>query len=305
MQELPACKNEECGVPLPTRRSPKLYGPWFVPLKDCTLKETNISVFYQLGAAIKDLADLHAGMDTAEQVLKLVGPAEWLQYFLSETDATDAESEPVPMPDSRMSAKLLLDTINILSASVRTEVQRPLSLERLRLIWMLRDRFEKDFERERQNIQVFTILPKGIYDTRALIENAEKKFSRKVLRVLPFPQAIYDLQQAGRCLAFEIPTACAFHTCRATEAIMLRYYELLAGKQWPFAKRDWKIYVEQLVKAGAPQKIARRLEEIREFDRNPYIHPEQNVTLEEAPALFELCGGVILQMAQEMEKLSP
>jgi hypothetical protein len=283
---------------------PEFYGPWFVPIKGCDLKETNLIVFYRLGNALTSLSELERDMDTADQVLHLVEPAEWLKAFLRETDAKDKDSSPVPMPDSRLSAKSLLKLIDINDQQVRTQILNPLPADRLSAIWHLRETFEKDFEREQHNLSVFTVLPKGIYETRALIENAERKFLRAVLRVLPFPQSIYDLNQAGRCLAFEIPTACAFHTCRATEAVMLRYYELLKGP-WTFKKRDWKIYVEQLSVAGAPAHITRRLEEIRAFDRNPYIHPEQNVNLDEAPILFELCTGVIFQMAQEMEKLTP
>lgn len=283
----------------------KFYDPWFVPIKGCSLKETNLIVFYRLGSALADLTKLERDMDTGDQVLHLVEPAEWLRSFIRETEAKDKNSPPVPMPDSRLSAKLLLELIDINEPQVRLQIMSPLSVDRLSAIWHFREKFEKDFEREQHNLSVFTILPKGIYETRALIEEAEKKFPPRVLKVLPWPQAIVDLNQAGRCLAFEIPTACAFHTCRATEAIMLHYYELLAGKPWPFSRRDWNIYNEHLAKEGAPPKITRRLDEIREFDRNPYIHPDQNVTLDEAPILFELCTGVIFQMAREMEKLIP
>jgi hypothetical protein len=79
---------------------------------------------------------------------------------------------------------------------------------------------------------------------------------------------------------------------------------MLAKKPWNFKKKDWKIYVEQLVKEGAPRRLTDRIDEIRETDRNPYAHPDLNVSLEEAPILFELCTGVIFQLAQEMEKLS-
>jgi len=44
------------------------------------------------------------------------------------------------------------------------------------------------------------------------------------------------LKEAGRCLAFDLPTACAFHICRATEALMLTYYEALTGNAWPFPR---------------------------------------------------------------------
>jgi len=65
-------------------------------------------------------------------------------------------------------------------------------------------------------------------------------------------------------------------------------------------KKDWKIYIEQLVVEKAPKRITDRLDEIREFDRNSYIHPEVDVTLEEAPILFELCTAVVFWMAKEI-----
>jgi len=167
-----------------------------------------------------------------------------------------------------------------------------------------RQSFEAHFDEEHKRIAVFTVLPKGIYDMSALIETPEQKFPEKIRAMLP-EQMLYDLKQAARCLAFEIPTACAFHICRGTEAVMFGYYELLARHPWPYKKRDWKIYIEQLGKEKAPKQITNRLEEIRALDRNAYIHPDVNITLEEAPILFELCTGVVFLMGQEMGKLTP
>ena len=82
---------------------------------------------------------------------------------------------------------------------------------------------------------------------------------------------------------------------------MLKYYEVLKGSPMPF-KKDWNRYIEELVKVNAPKQLTSRLNEIREMDRNAYIHPDINVTLAEAPILFELCSGVIFQMAQEIQK---
>ena len=106
-------------------------------------------------------------------------------------------------------------------------------------------------------------------------------------------------------LAFDIPTACAFHICRATESLILKYYEALSGHGWTFKKRDWKIYVEQLVKENAPRHITDRLDEIRELDRNAYTHPDRDVTVEEAPIQFELCTSVMFQMADEISRKMP
>jgi hypothetical protein len=51
-------------------------------------------------------------------------------------------------------------------------------------------------------------------------------------------------------LAFELPPACAFHICRGTAPVMLKYYEHLASHAWQLQKKDWKIYIEQLTKEG-------------------------------------------------------
>jgi hypothetical protein len=164
-----------------------------------------------------------------------------------------------------------------------------------------KEKFEESFEHDCRNLDVFMVTPKGIYSTRQLIENAENKFSPAIRSVLP-PESIADIQWAGKSLAFEIPTACAFYIFRATESLMLKYYEVLTGHAWAFKKKDWKIYGEQLVNENAPAAITTRLDEIRKQDRNAYIHPDKNVTLEEAPIIFELCTGVIFQMAQEIQK---
>ena len=73
-------------------------------------------------------------------------------------------------------------------------------------------------------------------------ENAEAKFPKELLAVMP-AKSIADIQEAGRCLAFERATACAFHICRATEALMLDYYEHLAGSPWP-TMRNYERAVE-------------------------------------------------------------
>jgi len=136
-----------------------------------------------------------------------------------------------------------------------------------------------------------------------LLMSPEQAFPER-LRGLLASQVIEDLRQAAKCLAFDVPTACAFHICRGTEFLMLQYYEKLAGKSWEWSHRDWGKYNEKLIDLGAPNAVTDRLDEIRKLDRNAYIHPDKNVTVEEAPFLFTLCINVDFQMLLEMEKLA-
>jgi hypothetical protein len=137
-----------------------------------------------------------------------------------------------------------------------------------------------------------------------LIEKPENKFPSSVRGVFS-DLMLYDLGQAGRCLAFEVPTAVAFHVFRATEAMMLRYYEILAKQPWPHNQHDWGRYIVELNRLpGINRDVTMRLEEIRKFERNPSIHPDAVVSVERAPVLFELCSGVIYTMAEEVHKLT-
>lgn len=137
-----------------------------------------------------------------------------------------------------------------------------------------------------------------------MIEVPESDLPDKAVPLLP-EQFLYDLKQAARCLAFDIPTACAFHICRATESLMIAYYEALAKKKWPYSKnRDWSAYIDHLVKEGALQVVTDRLREIKLTDRNPFIHPDKNVEIEEAKNLYSLCDGVNHYMCEELVKLT-
>jgi hypothetical protein len=260
------------------------------------MKQTNLNIFYHLGDAVSGVGRVATGMAWFDYWMLLSEADQWLLRFLMEINS-------IPLPDTRAAATKLLDAILVLEKPGRLDV--PLSEDEVRTLFRLKEKFEEEFEREHRNIDVFTVLPKGIYNTRLLIENTEDKFPESVRKVLP-PEMLYDLHQAGRCLAFETPTACVFHMFRATEVLIRRYYEVLAGKPWPKASRNWGEYIEELNKLPKVNKDATmRLDEIRRFERNPSIHPEIVVSLEKAPTLFELCSGVIYTMAEEIRKLLP
>jgi len=277
---------------------PKYWGPWFAPLKDSDMKKTRLNIFYHLGESLEDLHALRIGMEFAEAVMSMIRPQQWLIEL-------DRALQDVPMPDTHASVQALLSTVNAWCAPQPgfDPTQRFTQSDMSRVMGHLR-KFEEDFEREESNIAVFIVTPKKLLDTRLLIEKPEEAFDKKIRKLLP-KQMLLDFAQAARCLAFEIPTACAFHVCRGTEALIIQYCERLIGHLWTEPRKDWGRYIEVLVEKRAPDKITSRLREIAKMDRNAYVHPDINVTLEEAPVLFELCNGVIFYMAQELERLTP
>lgn len=272
----------------------KRWGTWFTPIGEGGVKQTNLNIFYFLGEALGEIEKLEAGVVASANWIYLQHPNDYLLRFLNET-------EGINLPDSRKAAEQLSDVFYKIICRAREDVTYVLSPTDITQIIEGADKFERCLEREYRYLDVFTVTPKGIYDTRLLMTKPEDKFPERVRRHLP-KQSLDDIKQAARCLAFDIPTACAFHICRATESLMLAYYEVLSGKPWALTNRNWKVYIDHLVVHGAVKTITDRLGEIKDTDRNAYTHPERNVTLEEAPIQFELCTGVMFQMADEICK---
>ena len=259
------------------------------------MKRTNLNIFFNLGKSLADLDKIDNETEELDTVMPLSTSRMWLHSFLEQT-------KEMPLPETKSAAQRLFSCVDGICRNWQEIREKKLLQAKLPEVSTALQSFETHFEEEHKRIAVFTVIPKGIYDMSALMDTPEQKFPEKIRAALP-QQMLHDLKQAALCLAFEIPTACAFHVCRGTEAVMLAYYELLAKHPWTLKKKDWKIYIEQLVKENAPTRITNRLDEIRALDRNTYIHPEVNVSLEESPILFELCTGVVFLMGQEMEKL--
>jgi hypothetical protein len=279
----------------PQQPAPYHFGEWFSPLAEGDVKKTDLSIFLHFGEALGDLRQVGQGKEWVEFFSLTLNPLGWIKSFLHETDG-------IPLPESRAAANRLLAILNEAHRQPIDPKRAITSDEAITLFFATNEFFEA-FDREHRNIDVFTVTPKGLYDTRLLVEKTEEKFPENVRKHFSSTM-LYDLRQAGRCLAFEVTTACAFHIFRFTEALTLLYYEKLAKQPWPLHKRDLGIYITELEKLPKVNTdVTTRLNEIRKFERNPTIHPEHIVALERAPILFELCTGAIFVMGEEIEKL--
>lgn len=154
-------------------------------------------------------------------------------------------------------------------------------------------------------ISAYLVSKKGIYDTQALIEHAENHLVPELLGDLA-EKAKLDIKEAGKCLAFEVSTACAFHLWRAVETVAGEYYLRLTGKSFADdnIQRNWGAYIRALTTAHAEEKVTSFLDHIRSEYRNPQTHPDQVVTISEAHQLFGVAISSISQMIAEMQKLN-
>ena len=159
--------------------------------------------------------------------------------------------------------------------------------------------FETVMANEMPGLAIYSVFQHGIFSTDDLITHADHHIPEK-LRGPITDKAKKDIAEAGRCLAFELPTAAAFHMWRALETVMDRYYFALTGKSFEDANitRNWGEYIKALREVGADEKITVFLDHIRAEYRNPISHPSETLESDDAFTLF----GTALSAIQQTSK---
>jgi hypothetical protein len=83
--------------------------------------------------------------------------------------------------------------------------------------------FEPVLSAECTALDTYVISQKRGYSTPDLVDRSEVMLPKQTVELLD-DTIIGDIRSAGRCLAFDAPTAAGFHVLRAIEAVMARSY---------------------------------------------------------------------------------
>ena len=153
---------------------------------------------------------------------------------------------------------------------------------------------------------LYVVQPKAAFDTAALIEGGARCFPDDVWAKAP--DAIPDIMQGTRCIAFELFSAAASHLHRANEAVLRRYWDAVTdGASRPSSRNMGDYLTEMNKKNVGDEKVRAALKDLKDLHRNPLIHPEHS--LESADEAIALMNGRFIpfvHMPKEMpERSSP
>jgi hypothetical protein len=114
-----------------------------------------------------------------------------------------------------------------------------------------------------------------------------------------------EFDSAGKCLAFDLATACGFHSLRAVELMILRYLRAFDAKTDNL--KTWFDYVKAVEEAECEgrkpsRKVAQMLDRMRDLDRNPLMHPRDTLDVTQADMLFSLAAITVVEMARDMRQ---
>jgi hypothetical protein len=290
----------------PTFRVP----PWKLrsrPVKGTAMQRVNEYRFYLLGQKLKALKDLNTGTSLR---------AIWWDLDAARDALLALLNDPLPLRVCRRAAQELVDTINGIVPQGSALLDKLSSLGGATLadnyffISAALEGLEPVLSAECEAMDTYVVSKKGIYATSELIEGADQALSADI-RALLSAQALRDLIEAGRCLAFDLDTACGFHLIRATESVIHAYYVAVTGQTPKRKDRNWGAYVRNLnahkrmnPDSKVEPKLVALIDQIREHHRNVLMHPEETLTAEEALVLTGVCQSAITAFARGIKTIS-
>ena len=191
------------------------------------MRKFNAYEFYMLGTYLRELDHLKDDDTLADLILPLALIKDALQGLTE-------SGQPVPTRVALEAAQDLARTVNHFLVQIRIdqlEGPYPTNIGTLgvKTLQSQLRKFETVFNAELASMETYWIEPKGIYSTIDLIEHAEHIFSKSVTAQLD-DGTRQDINEAGRCIAFDLPTATAFHVWRAVERELRIYYEAWTGR---------------------------------------------------------------------------
>ncbi len=256
----------------------------------------SIPFFQGLGAALQQivglrpdvvLSDVWFSLFNAESELDNLFAAEWFHPAVKNALA----------PGQKLRASLHVLT-------QQTDFQKKIEYMEAFNVTNALAEFQTVLRAELANADVYFVTRKAGFDTSVLISNAEKNFAADLAGKVP--NAIPDIREAGKCLAFEMSTAAGFHVLRAVEAVVRAYWDAVAkGRKRP-GQRNLGVYLKKMQDAKLGNaKVLAALQQIKDLHRNPLAHPEETLNLEEAVGLFGISQSAINAMLKDIPKPIP
>lgn len=162
-------------------------------------------------------------------------------------------------------------------------------------------KFEMLLDDEIQKAPIFCLERIGNLSTDSLLDGAHKGYALEVIGVLT-ESCKNEIDEGGKCLAYERVTASGFHILRAVEIAIKRY--LLSIHNFvmpPLNRQNWGEYIKVLKDNNASKVVVDSLQNIKDNYRNPLMHPKDTLQLGEAISLFSVCQGMIEALVGDMK----
>lgn len=261
---------------------------WFsIPLRGLRMRRFNLFSFYDLGACVAPLRlvgslDKDLARDVLYAAKRRVSPIYSEEKFASLKIASKAMIE--------------ID-LDIDEALKELDKRGGVAEEDCQRLTKNVANFEAVLKAESPNEYTYVIDQLRGYSMPILVDRAELNFSPQTINAIG-KEVAEDISQAGRCLAFELPTAAGIHMMRAFEKVFRRFYNASMGKD-SGTTDIYKLIKDLRDHSTVDPKILNVLDQIRDLHRNPLAH-EVFLDTDEVVDLFHIAESAITAMAKKL-----
>jgi len=270
-------------------------------LRRRTVQRVDGFYLYQAGSQLHPLSELRAyafpgGKETT------FGEAEMVAYVAEAALDILITRSIFRLRTSVQSGQSLLAAVRTLKATCSAQQNKsaPVKFMDIYPVTTAMTAFEAVLGAELGLIPLYVVMPKAGFDTAVLIESGWRCFPDDILTKAP--DAVPDLMQGTRCIAFELFTAAGFHLHRANESVLRRYWDAVTKGAARPATRNMGDYLAQMNKKRVGDaKVKAALKDLKDLHRNPLIHPEHS--LESADDAIALMNGVHTAMVYMLKEI--
>jgi hypothetical protein len=251
----------------------------------------SIPYVYNLGTELQRLRHIAAETALKDSMWILMNVERELNEFLNGSVYTHT------LKASVAPGKALLDAIKRLTT--KPDKDQNLDFYDTYSLTNTLQSFETVFTAEMNVGAAYLVTKKRGYDTGDLIWRAEVLFPTELpIRV---PECVGDIREAGKCIAFEMGTAAGFHIMRAVELVLRKYWDNVTNKRPRPDNGNMGIYLREMENANVgDEKVRACLRQIKDLHRNALMHPEDNLTLDDAIGLLGISQSAIIAMLREI-----
>lgn len=282
-------------------------------IKGTQMKAINLSLIYQLGAAMNELTTFDAKKHRAQIGAASYHIEEVIKQLITEYPELEAcKSNCDGFLNSVKSVKLWMNKYYDRKVQRINKADESVD-EKFRSLIISATEFNNILSAELAKLGVYYPLQKRAYHTQTLISQTEKIFAQTTLEKLN-DRVKEEINECGRCLLFDNYTASGFHIIRALEVVLHNYYVHMCNPTNPNKKlNNWADYLTELYKLfdksctslndedkNHVKTVYSLLQLIKNNDRNLIMHPEIMLKEDEAIDLFDKCKTAIEAMAEKL-----
>lgn len=142
----------------------------------------------------------------------------------------------------------------------------------------------------------------GNFSIKKLLNGASNGYPTKA-RIRLTDGCKSEIDEAGKCLVYERSTAAGFHILRSVELTIRQYLMAIPGFTMPpLNRQNWGVYLDLLKENHAAKEVYDHLYNIKDNYRNPLMHPEDTLEIDEAVSLFAVAQSINEMLVTDMLK---